>query len=206
MRIIDLSQAIVNRMQVNPGDEPPMLYQTHLLDFDGYTNFHLTIGMHAGTHIDGPWHMVANKQLLCDIPIEKFVGKCCVIEISNSKVFDDCNLVKEKAAGFDIVLFYTGYGAYFGTPQYLKDYPLISENVAKTLVEINVKMIGIDTLSPDIFPYPIHKILLGNGILIAENLTNLHLLLPCKDITLIGLPLKIATDSSPARIVAMIND
>jgi kynurenine formamidase len=203
MKIIDLSQTIVNRMQVLPGDEPPMLYQTHLLDFDGYTNFHLTIGMHAGTHIDGPWHMVSNKQFISDVPADTFIGKCCVIDIRKLGMLDDCELVKEKASGFQAVLFYTGYGAYFGTPQYLKDYPLISENIARALVEAGVKMFGIDTLSPDIFPHPIHKILLGNGILIAENLTNLDQLLPYKEFTLVALPLKIATDSAPARVVAM---
>jgi kynurenine formamidase len=206
MKYIDLSQTIVNRMQVYPGDEPPMLYQTHLLDFDGYTNFHLTIGMHAGTHIDGPWHMVGTKKLICEIDIKQYIGKACVIDISKTRIFNDDKLVLEKVKGYDIVLFYTGFGACFGTPQYLKDYPLISDRVANALVESGIKIAGIDTLSPDVFPHSIHKILLGNGILMMENLTNLDLLLPYDDITVIALPLKINADSAPARVIAMVSD
>lgn len=202
MKIIDLSQTIVNRMQVYPGDEPPMLYQTHLLDFDGHTNFHLTIGMHAGTHIDGPWHLTGNKQLISDFPLENFIGKGCIIDIRQTTIFSDTHLVKEKALGYEMVLFYTGYGTFFGTPRYLKDYPLISENVARTLVDLKVKMIGMDTLTPDAFPHTTHKVLLENNILIAENLANLDQLLNYKEFTIVALPLKIASDSAPARVIA----
>jgi kynurenine formamidase len=205
MQIVDLTQTIINRMQVYPGDEPPMLYQTHLLDFDGYTNFHLTIGMHAGTHIDGPMHMAHSNQFISEIAVEKFIGKACVLDISKSKVFDDVNLVKEKVTGYKFVLFYTGYGELFGTPQYVKDYPLISENVANTLVDLGVELIGVDNLDPDMFPHTVHKILLDKGILIAENLSNLDKLLTLKEFTLVALPLKIRTDSAPARIVAIID-
>jgi kynurenine formamidase len=204
MKIIDLSHTIVNRMQVFPGDEPPMLHKTHSLEFDGYTNYQLTIGMHAGTHVDGPLHMSANNRLICDVPVESFIGKACVIDISKSKIFADCDLVKEKASDYSAVLFYTGHSAFFGTPQYLKDFPMVDDKVAQTLVDIGIKLFGIDTLTPDDRPYRFHKILFDNNILIAENLTNLEQLLPHKEITFIALPLKIQADSAPARVVAMV--
>jgi kynurenine formamidase len=206
VKIVDLSQTLINRMQVYPGDVPPMLYQTHYLAFDDHTDFQLTLGMHTGTHIDGPLHLVKDKPLLCDVPLDSFIGKGCVIDISNTKVFDDCTLVKDKAAGCNAVLFHTGFSAFFGTPQYLNDYPLVSAKVAQTLVDLGVRLFGIDTLSPDDSPYYTHKILLGNGIVITENLTNLDQLLNVKEFTLIALPLKIQADSAPARVVAVINN
>jgi len=204
MKLIDLTQTIVNRMQVYPGDEPPMLHQIRSLEFDGFTNYQLIIGMHTGTHIDGPLHMVDDKRLISDIPLDCLIGKACVIDIRNHKVFDDAEMLKEKAIGCMAVLFYTGYGELFGTPQYLSDYPLLGENAAQALVDLGIKLIGIDTLTPDAEPYATHKILLGNGILIAENLTNLEQLLSYPTFTIVALPLKIEADSAPARIVAMV--
>jgi kynurenine formamidase len=69
---------------------------------------------------------------------------------------------------------------------------------------MEVKLFGIDTLSPDASPFSTHDVLLGNGILIAENLTNLDKLLEIKEFTVLALPLKVVADSAPARIIAMI--
>jgi len=206
MKIIDLSQTIVNRMQVYPGDEPPMLHQTHSLEFDGHSNYQLISGMHVGTHMDGPQHMVEGNRMICDMPVKNFIGKACVIDIRDNILFDNVELVKQKATGCLAVLFYTGYGAFFGTSQYLKEYPLVGEKVASVLVDLGIKLVGIDSLTPDASPDATHKILLRNGIVIAENLTNLEQLLEIKDFTVIALPLKIEADSAPARVVAMIMD
>ncbi|MDP4209652.1 MAG: cyclase family protein [Bacteroidota bacterium] len=204
MQIIDLTQTIVHGMQVYPGDEPPSLEQINSLEKDTFTNHRFSTGMHAGTHIDGPWHMVGDKRFIADSPLDYFIGKASVIDIRNTSVFRDASLVKEKASGCSIVLFYTGMGEKFGTPQYLADYPLVGEQIAEVCVEMGIKLLGIDTLSPDVAPHETHKILLGNGVLIAENLCNLHLLLDKNDIEVIALPLKIAADSAPARIIARV--
>ncbi len=204
MKMIDLTQTMIHNMQVYPGDVPPTLLQTHSIKKDGYTNHQLTMGMHAGTHIDGPWHMTGNKRLIADAPLEHLTGKACVIDIRNTKEFSDAQLVKRKAAGCSVILFYTGYGKFFGLPRYEDDYPLIGGNVAQAITEMEITLIGIDTLSPDLAPYRTHQILLSNSVFIAENLTNLHLLLNEPEFEVIALPLKIAADSAPARVIALI--
>ena len=64
-------------------------------------------------------------------------------------------------------------------------------------------MVGMDTPSPDHAPYKVHKILLGNEILILENLTNLEQLLN-KNFEVIALTPKLEADAAPARVVAKI--
>ena len=204
MKIIDLSQTIVNNMQVYPGDQPPVLEQTHSMDDIGYTNHRLTIGMHTGTHIDGSWHMVGSRRVISDVPLESFIGNACVIDARNVDMFTDVSLVREKARNCSVVLFYTGYGEFFGTKKYLSGYPLMDIAVAEAIVELGVKMVAFDSFSPDIAPYNIHKILLSKGVLIAENLTNLNLLINEPTFEVIALPLKIEADSAPARIVAIV--
>jgi len=204
MPIIDLSHTIINNMQVYPGDQPPILEQTYCIRENGSTNHLLTFGMHTGTHIDGTWHMVDHKNFIADAPLEDLIGKACVIDIRNSKEFTNIQLVKKKAEGCSIVLFYTGYGDLFGSDKYTHDYPLIGTDVAQVIVDMGIKLVGIDTFSPDIEPYKTHQILLSNGIFIAENLTNLHLLLDKSKIEIIAMPLKIEADSAPARIIAVV--
>jgi kynurenine formamidase len=206
MKIIDLSHTIIDQMQVFPDDLPPSLAQTHCIETNGYTDHRLTLGMHTGTHIDGPWHMVDGKQHIANMPLEGFMGKACVVDIRNCDEFDDSQLLRTKAAGCHIVLFYTGYGDFFGSERYVWGYPLLSKRVAQTIVDMGMKLIGVDSFSPDAAPYETHKTLLGAGVVIAENLTNLHLLLDIPDFEVIALPIKIAADSAPARIVAVVRE
>jgi len=204
MEIIDLTQTIINDMQVYPGDNPPRLSQSHTIEGNSYTNHKLTFGMHAGTHIDGPWHMVDPKRFISEMPLECFVGKACIIDIQNVRIFSDTQLVKEKSKDCSIILFHTGFGKFFGSDKSLSGYPIIDNNVAQLIADLKIKLIGIDSFSPDITPYPVHKTLLQSGVLIAENLTNLHLLLNKGKFEVIALPLKIEADSAPARIIAII--
>ena len=204
MKIIDLTHQITNNMQVYPGDMPPCLKQTHHIEQDKYTNHQLTISMHTGTHIDGPWHMGDSKCFIGDMPLDGLIGQACVIDIRCKKVFSDTQLVKEKSKNCSIILFYTGFGQYFGTEKYFYEYPIIDNTVAELITSLNIKMVGVDSFSPDNAPHQTHKTLLSKGILIAENLTNLHHLLDITQIKIIALPLKIASDSAPARIIAII--
>lgn len=204
MQVIDLTQTIIHHMQVYPGDVPPHLEQTNTTHKDGYTNYQLTISMHTGTHIDGPMHMLNETRFIAELPLNSFIGKACIIDISNVDVFTDVTLVKEKSKGCTIILFYTGYGQFFGTEKYLSGYPVISHEVAKAITETDVKLFGIDSFSPDIAPYQVHKTLLGKPVFIAENLANMHQLLDKEDFEIVALPLKIAADSAPARIVAIV--
>jgi kynurenine formamidase len=204
MKIIDLTHPIIHGMQVFPGDIPPHLRQTHFIGQDGFTDHQLTISMHTGTHIDGMWHMVDNKCFIGDIPIESLIGQACIIDIRKNKLFSDIQLVKEKSNDCSMILFYTGFGQHFGTEKYLTDYPVIDNAVAELITTLKIKMVGVDSLSPDYTPHQLHKTLLSHGILIAENLMNLHLLLNLPRFTIVALPLKINADSAPARIIALV--
>jgi len=70
------------------------------------------------------------------------------------------------------------------------------------LIEKKIKMLGMDTPSPDRYPFLIHKFLFKNNTYILENLTNLNLLLGEENFEVIAFPLKINADSSITRAVA----
>ena len=203
--LIDLTQTFIDKMMVYPGDEAPSLTQTHFYEKDHYNSFVIEAGLHNGTHIDGPMHMTESELLLCDVDLDSFIGKACIINASDCALLKWDEKYREVISGKSIVLFYTGYSVYFGTEKYLSGYPVIDPSFAEKLVELKVKLIGVDTFSPDYQPYDVHKILLGNGILIAENLANLDKLLQADEFEVIALPIKIKSDGAFARVIARIN-
>jgi arylformamidase len=69
-----------------------------------------------------------------------------------------------------------------------------------------VKAVGVDTLSPDVFGdagAPVHRALLGAGVVIVENLANLDRVPP--RFHLMALPLKVKGGSgAPCRATALV--
>ena len=84
---------------------------------------------------------------------------------------------------------------------FYKNNPIITEGVARLLTKNRVKMIGIDSFSPDNKPYKVHKILFKKNILIIENLANLERVE--KYCQLFVAPLNIQNaDGAPCRVIA----
>ena len=204
MNLIDLTHTIRRNIPVFPGDEPIQLDQVRTIEDDGFTNFRLTSEMHVGTHLDGPLHKIPGSPLISELPIEMFTGHGILLDVRGKSTIVFRESYRSQIPAESIVLFYSGLGKNFGIQDYFVDYPDISEELAGFLVEKQIKMIGLDWCSPDHSPYPIHEILLRNGILILENLTNLDQLPGSANFEVFAFPLKIEADSSPVRVVARV--
>jgi len=200
--LFDLTCTIEDKMMVYPDDRTPLVYQTRSIEKDGYTNYMLESEMHTGTHIDGPLHMIEGKEKICDADINSFIGKACIIDCRGQGNINWKNeyeqIIKEK----EIVLLMSGFDEFRGTEKYLNSHPVISQDFAAKLCSFNIKMIGLDFISPDKYPYHVHKTFMKNNILIAENLTNLNALIHIADFEVIAFPLKINADSAFARVIA----
>jgi kynurenine formamidase len=202
--LIDLSHPIIDRMPVYPGDEPSRLEKISDFARDGFNNFRITSGMHTGTHIDGPMHMTKSDRFIDELPLEWFIGTGCFLNAMGMKVISCTPEFASAIVPESIVLIYTRFGKQFGSEEYYHDHPVISMELAQLLVEQRIKMVCLDTPSPDKHPHDIHTYLLKNNILIAENLIGIEKLLTVKKFEIIAFPLRIHADSSPARIVARI--
>lgn len=204
MRLIDLSHRIELNMPVYPGDTKTNLYQERFLDTDKYNNHLLEINMHAGTHIDSPMHLTDSKKYISELPLNSFIAKGCILNVKNQAVIKYKDEYKELVKENSIVLLYTGFDEYYGTNEYYENHPCIDMELCEFLIGKKIKMLGMDTPSPDKFPFLIHKSLFKNNIYILENLTNLNLLLGVKNFEVIAFPLKINADSSITRAVARV--
>jgi kynurenine formamidase len=204
VKIIDLTQLFTKDMPVFPGDEKPSLKGEYDAQSD-ITHYSVSTGMHVGTHMDGPLHMVKGGKKLSEIDPERFIANGHVIDVrGKSEIEIDVLSGKEIKEG-DCVLFYTGFGKDFRNPNYFENYPMLTEELAKKLVELNVKFIGTDASGPDSAPYRVHRVLLLNEILILENLINLENLLNVSKFEVIALPAKFEADAAPVRVIAKID-
>ncbi len=191
-------------MPVFPGDAYPEWRQLATIEKNGYNVVQLRTGMHVGTHMDAPNHMVEGGRMLASFPPEHLIGPACVVNaLGKSKVTMN-ELDPTVLPRVSIVLVYTGWDRFFGQAVYYRDYPELDLAFASALVGAGIKVVGLDFPSPDREPYAVHKKLLGNEVLIVENLTGLEALLPYEDIEVMALPARYEADGAPVRVVARV--
>ena len=203
-KLTDLSQPIDGQTPTYPGDSPIQLVKAKLFGKDGYTNYHLETGMHTGTHLDGPMHLTASEKYISQFPLEAFYGEGCLLDVRGEPVIKMKDQYHSQIKGQSIVLVYTGQDQKYGTDDYFNDQPEIHPELAEFLITKKTKIIGMDLASPDCPPFKVHQMLLNEGVLILENLTNLGSLLQAERFEVMAFPLKIKADSSPLRVVARI--
>lgn len=204
MTFIDLTHPFHPNIAVFPGDEQIQIEHVRTLERDGFNNYRLTTGMHVGTHLDGPMHMTSDPRMINQLPLDRFAGRGVLIDVRGETQIVFREEFREIIQENDIVLFYSGLDIHFGAPHYFTEYPDITEEMARFLAGQNVKMIGIDWVSPDHHPYPVHEILFKGNVLILENLTNLGQLLNESNFEVFAFPLRIEADSSIVRAVARV--
>ena len=203
-KFIDLSYEIYNSMPVYPGDIEVELENDKKIVKDGYCNHNLSMGMHTGTHLDLPAHMLEDVRNVADISLEDLSGQAKIIYAAGQTEINLKSEYKDIIEKNDIILIYTGFEKEYGSEEYYKNHPVISEELADFLIEKEIKLLGFDMPSPDHSPFKIHDKLFANDIFILENLCNLEKLLGLSSFKLLVFPLKIRAEAAPVRVAAEI--
>lgn len=204
-KLIDLSHPIDAQTPTYPGDSRVKLLKTKFFTKDGFTNFQLETGMHSGTHLDGPMHLTEQIKYISEIPLESFHGEGCILDVRGEPVIGMKDQYSSQIKEGSIVLFYTGWDQKYGSLEYFTGQPEIDPELAEFIISQKTKIIGMDLASPDRSPFKVHRMLLNEGVLILENLTNLAALLEAERFEVMAFPLKIKADSSLLRVVAKVN-
>lgn len=178
MKIIDLSHPYKTDMTLFPGTSPIEIKQIAQIDEGGFriTDFHSVV--HVGTHCDAPAHCLKGAKTMDQIPLDEFIGYAVIVDVcvDNEKEIQPDVLKNYDIKPGDIVLLCTGYSKYWGNPKYVEDSPYLSEEIAQALVDLKIKAVGIDFISPDKVEdttSPVHKIFMKNNVHIIENLNRL---------------------------------
>lgn len=226
--VIDLSHTIDANASTYPGD-PVFSSCPHLTLFEHGVNVQkLNIGSHTGTHVDAPFHFVEDGRTIDEIPPQDLIGIAIVVNLTKSRggqglrkrdviTWEDMASYEEEmkrsvsAGERPILMLRTDWSTYWGVEDYV-DHPYLSGEAAQRIIDIGIRVIAIDTFSPDetfregeAIPEPsfvVHKTVLGAGAIIAENLTNLGAIQDGEWVVSL-MPLKIGMcDGSPVRACA----
>jgi kynurenine formamidase len=206
MKLIDLTHTFDDAMPLYPGDPRPEIVRLADMPGAGFTLSQVRTGMHTGTHMDSPLHVIANGKFLSDWPVEKFIGRGVLIDARGKEKIDDDLLSGVQLKKNDIVLVLTGFSGKYRETAYYRDYPDMTESFAGALVNAGVSIVGLDTAGPDRTPYPIHRLLLSADVLIIENLTNLESLVGIRMFEVCALPAKFKTEAAPVRVIALVSE
>ena len=80
-RIVDLSHPINAETQVYPGDPVPELSPATTIDRDGYNVLHVSMGSQTGTHVDAPYHFLADGARIDAMDLSMFFGPATVVDV-----------------------------------------------------------------------------------------------------------------------------
>ena len=217
MKIVDLSLLIEEGMMTFPTHWHPVVEVTILgrHGIEGRETRKIVLGTHIGTHADAPRHFIPNGATIDQLPLDVLIGQATIADFTNCGPLQEIDVADLKQRLGDNLparlILRTGWSEYFGDMKFYNEYPFLSENAARWLVEKGVRLIAMDTPSPDNPAHsrgtakdsPNHKILLGAGVVLVEYLTNLKALAGA-EVQLIVMPLKLkGCDGSPARCVAI---
>lgn len=214
MTLHDLSHPVEAGMPVYPGDPEVTVDAADTFAADGCRVSRLTCGSHAGTHVDAPAHTEADGATLDAYPVSAFVRDAVVVDCTDLDAREPISAARvpaaETAPGVDCVLFRTDWDRYWGEARY-RDHPYLSVAAAERCAERELA-IGVDAFSPDPTPpaagevdlgdrdpFGAHHALLGQGLLVFENLTNLAAV-PSR-VELRAQPIALGGDGAPVRAV-----
>ena len=201
LMIYDLTMMLDERTPMFPQCPKQIIKQVATIADKGWNETQITCSSHFGTHMDAPFHMLEEGKKLTDFPVDKFFGSAVVIDVRGKQEIDaDLGLVQKD----DIVFFCTGHAANAYRTTYYESNPVLAPALAERLVEKRVKMVGLDSWTPDNAPFTLHKLFFRHDIVIAENLVNLEPLIG-KRFQCFVLPMKIKdADGAPCRVVAIL--
>lgn len=218
--IIDLTHTLIaSNVPACPGH--PHFDTTPVLSIDRGDDANVSIlnlGTHTGTHVDAPWHFVPSGQTVDELDISLLSAvPVLIVDLRNKKrneliEWADMERHETEMRKGVAVLLCTGWSRYWGDPEY-NYHPFLSADAARRLLDQGVKVIGMDALGPDEIMRVgedtafVHRVFLGAGGIIVENLMGLERLLEGqwkgKRLVASFLPLKLGKcDGSPIRAVA----
>ncbi len=141
MKLYDITLDLDEETIVYASDPKFVKEAWHTVQDDGFLLHKITMGTHAGTHIDAPSHMLENTDDVSDIPLNNFIGDCIL-----------CDNVEQFDYDFSRLLIRGK----------------VNKGEAMRLAASKMRLIG--TSEQSIGCDEVHKILLRSGCIIVESL------------------------------------
>ena len=226
-RVVDLSHVIHPGMPQWPGDPPAEFTSWATLDAEGYNLRRVSLGEHAGTHMNAPASFHAGGLGIDGYDAGSLVAPASVIDVTQlARVSPDFELGVDHVARWEqangrcepgtVVLLCTGWSHKWQNPQqYLgmddngvSHFPGFGVDVVEYLLrDRGIAGVGIDTHGVD--PgmdntYAVNRLVLQQPRLVLENLTSLDQLPPTGATLVIGVIRLQGGGGSPVSVLAFV--
>ena len=202
-RFSDISRTLEAGMAVWPGDpEFELTWFTRIRDGAAANVSAVRMGVHTGTHLDAPLHVDDAGRDIARLPVGDFIGPARLFRIAAAGGIGAAELAVLDWRGVERALFqWVPHGP--GAGDSPGPYGFFHDDGARYLAGKGLRLVGtgepgVD--APSSAGLSAHRILLGGGVAILENLRLEGV--PPGDYDLVCLPLKIAgAEGSPVRAV-----
>lgn len=206
----DLSQPLDEHTPYFPGD--PAFRRVPIPGQEPWRISQIAMSSHNGTHMDAPLHRIEGGASIDHLPLSRLVGTALVVNATGftenapipASILDAIHVPTRPGW---IALVRTGWDHYWQDDRYFR-HPYLSPDLAQRLVDSGCGLVAVDALSVDSTVDSgdaAHAILLGNDVLIAENLRGLDDLEQDRRYRVACLPLPMTgSDGSPVRFIAWV--
>lgn len=202
---IDVSVGLSPGTVTWPGDNPVSITRVSDMMKGGENNLSaLTLGAHAGTHVDAPLHFLAKGATVDMMGLDVFIGETRVIEIKDAVSIKEKELRVQGLKQGERILFKTVNSIRcWKQNKFVEDYVYIENDAAGYIVSSGARAVGIDYLSVGGYGKngpEVHRILLEGGIALIEGLDLSGVTAGVYE--MVCLPLKlIDAEGAPARVI-----
>jgi arylformamidase len=185
-QLIDVSHTVEDGLVTYPGLPAPLVCdflsreasRKHYAEGTTFQIARIEMVANTGTYVDAPFHRFEEGADLAALDLKRLADLDAVVVDSTGhgralgrEFFEHLN-VRGKA-----ILVRTGWDRHWATPAYFEGHPFLTRAAAEYLRESGAVLVGIDSLNIDDTrdgARPVHTILLGAGIPIAEHLCSLE--------------------------------
>lgn len=187
---IDITKMLKPSMTVYKGDPKFENDKIFSIEKDGFNLNKISMGTHTGSHIDSPLHFIKNGMSVSEIDSRYFVTDTFLADVSKYECINSDLLKNYDLSDVNSLIFKTDSENIF-----------LTKDGAEYISKTGIVLVGTDNMDIEDESdgdFCVHKLLLKNNILIAENLD-------LKDVSegfykLYCFPLKIENaDGSPVR-------
>ena len=206
MKWIDITLPMEEGRPNWPGDIPFAHHITRQIGKDGSHANVSTIesSVHFGTHLDAPYHFIADGKKIDELDLNVLIGPCQAVEVPSAGVHVDLEALKRTVVpGVKRLLIKTDNSQRIHDREFHKNFVALSPQAARWLIDQGIKLVGIDYFS--IGPYgdtkDVHHIILGPNDTVALEGVDLSKVDP-GFYYLICLPMKIKdAGGAPVRVL-----
>jgi arylformamidase len=204
---LDITLPLSDRLPVWPTAEPFLLSpDLRIADGGNVNKSSARFDLHTGTHIDAPWHFLADGGTIDELALSDLLGPVVVAAVHHKRHITALDLQSLNLPENTVRLLLKTDNSQLwadGYDKFQPDFTALTPDAAEWVVERKIRLIGVDYLSVQCFHDPddsTHQILLEEKIVIVEGV-DLHRVDP-GHYDLICLPMLIANaEAAPARVL-----